>query len=166
MNLNLTLSLTSPNVLVSWWEQLCNFKKFLWIIWHLKGKLCNGVFDYLLKVLSPFNAPKVVHRINTQQWKFWEFSEKKMKIEKIPGMIGDWVILRESRQSDFGENYLFHCYSLFSQSKVFSGPGAAVQVDLQGMSSLPCCRLSCKSPAFSSASLDFILSLLLQNNLT
>ena len=56
---------------------------FLWIIWHLKGKLCNGVFDYLLKVLSPFNAPKVVHRINTQHnnGNFENFPKRKWRLK-------------------------------------------------------------------------------------
>ena len=58
-------------------------KIFLWIIWHLKGKLCNGVFDYLLKVLSPFNAPKVVHRINTQHnnGNFENFPKRKWRLK-------------------------------------------------------------------------------------
>ena len=69
----------------------------------------------------------------------------------------------KSDSKDIFEKLICYCFFFL---KDFTGDAAAVQVDLQGMSSLPCCRLSCKSPAFSSASLDFILSLLLQNNLT
>ena len=64
----------------------------------LDGEKCNCVFDYLLKVLSPFTAPKAAHRIHNmtmgflrifkkenwrrtfRKWDFQHFSEtKKLK---------------------------------------------------------------------------------------
>ena len=148
----------------------------------LDGEKCNCVFDYLLKVLSPFTAPKAAHRIHNMTIGFLRIFKKeigeellenrflsifqKQKNWKTNGMLGNlserkigerkswemgcWVIRRGSRQRDFWEHYLLRFCSSFL--KDFASPGGALQVDLQGMSSLLLLQqgcLPCKSPAFS-----------------
>ena len=90
----------------------------------LDGEKCNCVFDYLLKVLSPFTAPKAAHRIHNMTMGFlrifkkenwrrifrkWDFSAffSNKKVEKKNGC---WVIFQKEKleRKKLGNGMLGH----------------------------------------------------------